>query len=84
MRPKSFERRKDMDEVRIKTKLMKNILSKLISTLIRKKTGYKVKVQLNDIDVVINDSTAYIHLDVEGDINIDEFKKISQIIGLED
>ncbi len=73
-----------MDEVRIKTKLMKNILSKLISTLIRKKTGYKVKVQLNDIDVVINDSTAHIHLDVEGDINIDEFKKISQIIGLED
>lgn len=73
-----------MDEVRIKTKLMKNILSRLISTLIRKKTGYKVKVQLNDIDVVINDSTAHIHLDVEGDINIDEFKKISQIIGLED
>ena len=84
MRPKSFERRKDMDEVKIKTKLMKNILSRLISTLIRKKTGYKVKVQLNDIDVVINDSTAHIHLDVDGDINIDEFKKISQIIGLED
>lgn len=84
MRPKSFERRKDMDEVKIKTKLMKNILSRLISTLIRKKTGYKVKVQLNDIDVVINDSTAHIHLDVEGDINIDEFKKISQVIGLED
>lgn len=73
-----------MDEVKIKTKLMKNILSRLISTLIRKKTGYKVKVQLNDIDVVINDSTAHIHLDVEGDINIDEFKKISQVIGLED
>lgn len=73
-----------MDEVKIKTKLMKNILSRLISTLIRKKTGYKVKVQLNDIDVVINDSTAHIHLDVDGDINIDEFKKISQIIGLED
>lgn len=84
MRPKIFERRKDMDEVKIKTKLMKNILSRLISTLIRKKTGYKVKVQLNDIDVVINDSTAHIHLDVDGDINIDEFKKISQIIGLED
>ena len=73
-----------MDEVKIKTKLMKNILSRLISALICKKTGYKVKVQLNDIDVVINDSTAHIHLDVEGDINIDEFKKISQIIGLED
>lgn len=73
-----------MDEVKIKTKLMKNILSRLISTLIRKKTGYKVKVQLNDIDAVINDSTAHIHLDVDGDINIDEFKKISQIIGLED
>lgn len=73
-----------MDEVRIKTKLMRGILSKLIEALIRKKTGYKVKVKLNDIDVVINESTAHIHLDIDGYINVDEFKKISQIIGLED
>ena len=70
-----------MDELRIRTKLMKGILSKLIETLIRKKTGYKIKVRLNDIDVVIDDDIAHVHIDVDGDISVDEFKKISQIIG---
>lgn len=73
-----------MDELRVKTKLMRGILSKLIGKWIRKKTGYKVKVKLNDIDVTIDDNTAHIHLDVDGEINVEEFKTISRIIGLED
>lgn len=73
-----------MDELRVKTKLMRGILSKLIERLIRKKTGYKVKVKLNDIDVTIDDNIAHIHLNVDGDINVEEFKAISRIIGLED
>mgnify|MGYP004470202329 CR=1 FL=1 len=73
-----------MDELKIRTKLMKGMLSKLISRVILKKTGYKVKIQLNDIDVVINDDVAHVHLDANGEIGITEFKRISQKIGLED
>ena len=73
-----------MDELKIKTKLMRGMLSKVIELLIRKKTGYKIKIQLNDIDVSITDDVAHVHLNVDGDIDVNEFKKISRIIGLEE
>lgn len=73
-----------MDELKIKTKLMRGILSKVIEMLIRKKTGYKIKIQVNDIDVSITDDVAHVHLNVDGDIDVNEFKKISRIIGLEE
>ncbi len=73
-----------MDELKIKTKLMRGMLAKVIEMLIRKKTGYKIKIQLNDIDVTITDDVAHVHLNVDGDIDVNEFKKISRIIGLEE
>lgn len=73
-----------MDELKIKTKLMRGMLSKVIEMLIHKKTGYKIKIQLNDIDVSITDDVAHVHLNIDGDIDVNEFKKISRIIGLEE
>jgi hypothetical protein len=79
-----LKERKDMDVLKIKTKFMRNVLSKIIETLIQKKTGYKVKIQLNDIDVAITDDNAHISLNVEADMNVNELKKITKIIGTED
>lgn len=76
--------KRDMDELNIKTKFMRNMLSKILETVLRKKTGYKVKIQLNAIQVSITEEKARIHVDVDGEMNVDEFKKISRIIGLED
>ena len=73
-----------MDELKIKTKLMRGMLAKIIEMMINKKTGYKVKIQLNDIDVSITEDIAHIHLDVDGDVNANDLKKFSRIIGLED
>ena len=73
-----------MDELKIKTKLMRGMLSKVIEMLIRTKTGYKVKIQLNDIDITITDKIAHVHLDVDGDMNTDEFMKFKRILGDED
>ena len=73
-----------MDELKIKTKLMRGILSKIIESSIKKKTGYKIKIRLNDVDVSINDNVAYVHLDANGEISVDEFKKFLRINGLED
>lgn len=76
--------KKDMDELNIKTKFMRNMLSKILETVLRKKTGYKVKIQLNSIQVSVTEEMAHIHIDVDGEMNVNEFKKISSIIGLED
>ena len=73
-----------MDELCIKTKFMRNMLSNILETVLRKKTGYKVKIQLNAIQVSITEEVAHIHIDVNGEMNINEFKKISRIIELED
>lgn len=74
-----------MDELKMKlsTKFMKGIVSKLISMTIQKKTGYKVNIQLNDLDIKIIDGEAHIHADVDGTINKDEFMKIIKKAGLD-
>lgn len=73
-----------MDALRVKTKFMRGLLSKVIETLIQKKTGYKVKIQLNEIDVSITDNNAHIRLNMEGDMSVGELKKFTKLIGLED
>ena len=63
---------------------MRGMLAKVLEMLIRNKTGYKVKIQLNDIDVAITEDVAHVHLDVDGDVNANDLKKFSRIIGLEE
>lgn len=69
-----------MDILKIKTKFMQNILSKIIETFIQKKTGYKIKIQLKDIDMTITEDNAHISLNAEADMNINELKKVTKII----
>lgn len=73
-----------MDTLKIKTKFMRSMLSKVIATAIYKKTGYRVKIQLNDIDVIITNDNAHIRLDVEGDMNVNELKKFTKLVDVED
>ena len=73
-----------MDVLKIKTKFIQNILSKIIETLIQKKTGYKIKIQLKDIDMTITEDNAHISLNAEADMNINELKKVTKIIESKD
>ena len=73
-----------MDVLKIKTKFMQNILSNIIETLIQKKTGYKIKIQLKDIDMTITEDNAHISLNAEADMNINELKKVTKIIEAKD
>lgn len=67
-----------MDELKMKlsTKFMRSIVSKLIAKAIYKKIGYKVDVQLNDLDISVIDGDANINANVEVKINNEEFMKI--------
>ena len=71
-----------MDEMKMKlsTKFMRNIVSKLIAKAIYKKIGYKVDIQLNDLDISVIDGDANINANVEVKINNEEFMKIMKSI----
>ena len=74
-----------MDEMRVKlsTRFMRNIVSKLIAKAIYKKYGYKVNIQLNELDAFVVDGDATVKLNVEARLKSDEFNKILKSIGLD-
>lgn len=74
-----------MDEMRIKlsTKFMRGIASKLIARTIYKKTGYKVDIQINDLDIWNIDGETSLNLNVEAKLKSEEFNKIIKNIGLD-
>lgn len=67
-----------MDEMKLKltTKFMRGIVSKLIERSIYKKYGYSVNIQLNDLDIVVVDGETTINTNVEAKISSEEFKKM--------
>lgn len=71
-----------MDEMKLKltTKFMRGMVSKLISRAISKKTGCKVNVHFNDLDVEIIDGETKIDANVELKINSNEFMKFMKSI----
>ena len=74
-----------MDEMKLKlsTKFMRSIVSKLIARAIYKKYGYKVNIQLNDLDISMIDGETSINTNVEVRLNSDEFRKIMKDIGMD-
>ena len=74
-----------LDELKIglSTKLMRGIVSKLVSKLIQKKLGYKIDIQLNGVQVEMNDDKVHLHLNVDADLDKNDFVEIIKNIGLE-
>ena len=75
-----------MDEMKLKlsTRFMRNIVAKLMARMVYKKTGYKVNIQLNELDVNVIDGEAHILVNAEARLNSNEFMKIMNAIGSED
>ena len=71
-----------MDEMKLKltTKFMRSIVAKLIAKAIYKKTGCKVNIQLNDLDISVIDGETNISTNVEVKLNSNEFMKIMKSI----
>lgn len=74
-----------MDEMKVKlsTKFMRSIVSKVMSRAIYKKYGYRVDIQLNDLDVNIIDGETKIATNVEVKLESKEFMKIVKSLGLD-
>lgn len=71
-----------MDVMNIKSGFMTNVISKLIRKVLKSKLGYDVEVKLNEINATIIDGKAHVHLDVDAELNKDEFMKILKNAGL--
>lgn len=71
-----------MDEMRIVSKFTRGIISKALKMVIRKKSGYNVDIQVNEITTTINDGKTHLHVDVDAELEKDELIKILKSIGL--
>lgn len=71
-----------MDELKLNlsSKFMRGIVTKLIAKAIYKKTGYKIGVELNSINVEVINGKAHIHADVDAEIDNEELMKIVKTI----
>ena len=67
-----------MDEMKLKltSPLMKGLVTKLIARALRKRFGYQIDIQLNDITLNVIDGAAKIHVDVDAEMDSTEFGKI--------
>lgn len=75
----------NMDEMKLKlsTKFMKSIVSKLIARAIYKKYGYKVNIHITDLDFWCLDGDTTIKTNVEATMSSDEFAKLMKSINLD-
>ena len=74
-----------MDELKLKlsTRFMRKMVSKLISRSIRKKYGYNVDIHLEDLDIESIDGETNVKASVELRINNEELMKILEKVELD-
>jgi hypothetical protein len=70
----------DLLKIKLSTKFMKGLVAKIISKRIYKQLGYKIDIQLNDVQIDVVDGDVQIHLDVDGKMNKTEFSRIMERI----
>lgn len=70
----------DLLKIKLSTKFMKGLVAKIISKRIYKQLGYKIDIQLNDVQIDAVDGDVQIHLDVDGKMNKTEFSRIMERI----
>ena len=71
-----------MDEMKLNlsTKLMRGMLAKLLSKMIKAKYGYKVNIHFSEIELDMLDGQTHLHVNADLDLSSDEFKKIMKSI----
>lgn len=58
------------------SKMMKGILTKIVEKKIYEKLGYKIDIQLNDLQVDMIDGEIKAHLNVDAKMAKDEFERL--------
>ena len=71
-----------MDEMKINSKFLRNLIARFVKRSVKKKTGYEMDIQLNEFTATITDGTAHVHLNVDAELGKDELAKLLAAIGL--
>ena len=71
-----------MDEMKfnLSTRFMRSMFAKLLSKMIKKKYGYKIDIYFSEIKLDMLDGQTHVHLNVDLDMESDEFKKLMKAI----
>lgn len=69
-----------VDELKISSKLMRTMISKLLSKMVHKKLGYKADIQLNELRVSISDQVAQFRINADAVMCTKEFEKFKNLI----
>lgn len=62
------------------SKMMKGIITKIIEKKVYEKFGYRINIQLNDVQIDMIDGEVKAHLNVDAKMDKDEFKRIIESI----
>lgn len=75
-----------MDEMRIKlsTKLLRGLVSKLISKAVYKNIGVRPDINVRDIELDMREGKTYFHIDVDGSIGNEVILKLNNLIDSEE
>ena len=67
-----------MDELKLslKTKIIKNIITKLLSKIIKEKLGCNVTITLNELDMELTEGIANVHINVDAKMNGEDLMNI--------
>ena len=62
--------------MKIKSAFTRGLISNQISKILKKKTGYDIDIQLNDLEIVVIDGKAKAHLDADLEIGKEDLLKL--------
>lgn len=72
-----------MDEMKINSKFMRTVVSKLIKMALKKKLGYEVDVKIEELNATVIDGKAHVHLNADAELEKNELTKILKTVGLD-
>lgn len=70
----------DILMIKLSTKFMKGMVAKIIARKVYKKFGYKIDIQLNDVQIDMINGDIKLHIDADGKMNKTEFDRLMEMI----
>lgn len=74
-----------MDELklRLSSRFMNHIVTKIIKKTIMKKFGYQIDISIKDLDVTNINGKIHVHVNADAEMDNSEFLKIIKDVGLD-
>ena len=68
--------------MKIQSKFMTGLVSRIVKKVLRTKLGCEVDIQLNEFRTTVIDDKTHVHLDLDADLTKEELNKLLKTIGI--